>query len=290
MMCAHQASLLRRLLLPALLLGVGAWPSLLSAQTPVGKKLALVVGINKYHDRMLPELPYAVSDATALAATLQKLGFEVVLLTDATGKKEASLQPSKENIEREVQALLKRCQPKKNDLVLMALAGCGVQIGEEPYFCPQEAKPSSQKNDTLVSLHWLYGRMERSFAGAKMLLVDASRDLPEPLSSIDPKKMTLPSGVGVLFSCQPGERAHEHAQLKHGVFFYYVLKALNGEAAAARNTKGEVTLTSLAEYVGAEVPKKAKELGLPRQRPNLLANLIEPLPVLVAKSPTKSGN
>jgi hypothetical protein len=66
--------------------------ALLSAPRPVRnaslpqirRKLALVVGIDRYADNRVPQLENAVNDARAIARTLEeKLGYETVVLADA---------------------------------------------------------------------------------------------------------------------------------------------------------------------------------------------------------------
>src|SRR5207244_3057451 len=95
----------------------------------------------------------------------------------------------------------------------------------------------------------------------------------------------------VLFSCKPGERAYEHENYRHGVFFHFVLKGLRGEAA---NRRGEVTWLQLADYVADEVsrdvPKTVGEGA--KQSPHLDNNIAGSLvllkvnPKLVRNDPT----
>src|SRR5205085_3303113 len=94
------------------------------------------------------------------------------------------------------------------------------------------------------------------------------RKVPQSRKLANPSDISVPQNVAVLFSCQPRKEAFEHKKLQHGVFFYCVLKALNGEAVDAKNSKGEVTPYTLAAYVADEVPKTIKELDLPRQQPD----------------------
>jgi uncharacterized protein (TIGR03000 family) len=98
--------------------------------------------------------------------------------------------------------------------------------------------------------------------------------------------VTLPNGVGVLFSCKAGQRAFETARLArkgtkgHGVFFYHVLEGLEGKA---RTGDGEVTWDSLGAYVRREVPRRVPELigGGARQSPHALASIEGEPPVLL---------
>src|SRR5262249_32402589 len=142
------------------------------------------------------------------------------------------------------------------------------------FFCPSDARPFEDETDTLVSLAKVYAEMRKSFAGVKLLLVDACRD--DPRAGRGSRGVNgdsaprPPSGVGALFSCSAGQRAYEHDDLKHGVFFHFVLEGLRGEA---RDADGEVTFEQLAAYVkkqvSRDVPRRIR--GGARQAPTLNA-------------------
>jgi len=73
-----------------------------------------------------------------------------------------------------------------------------------------------------------------------------------------------PSVSATLYACNVGERAYEWAEKGHGVFSYYLLEGLNGEAV---NSQGEVTVTTLAEYTQGNVVKWAEEFRGKKQTP-----------------------
>jgi formylglycine-generating enzyme required for sulfatase activity len=124
----------------------------------------------------------------------------------------------------------------------------------------------------------VYAELDKSFAGMKVLLVDACRDNPDAgrgtrgiNSDSAPRP---PQGVAALFSCRAGERAYESDKVGHGVFFYHVLEGLKGEA---KDPKGRVTFAGLAAYVSDEVAEGDKRVpkligGGARQSPNLKAD------------------
>lgn len=256
-----------------LLAGYAAW-----ADEPAGKRYALLVGIADYeHPRLRAEkLRYTLNDAQEMADTLGKLGYIVVLLTDDTGKQDADRTPTKAHIDGQLHDLLRKAGAR--DTVLIGLAGHGLQFAgqKDAYFCPIDARPFANEIDTMVSISHVYDELDKSFASVKVLLVDACRDDPSPdrgSRGLDADNSPPPpKGVGALFSCSAGQRAYEHAQLKHGVFFYYVLEGFKGKAAH----DGDVTFDNLALYVRRNVPRKVKELipeDKPDQFPNLKADL-----------------
>ena len=232
----------------------------LSASAAEPTRRAVVVGVNDYQHERLPSLKYAEADAVGLDEVLRAAGYDVTLLVSSV--KDAGRTPTKANIDDSVAAVLKAC--RKGDTVVLAFAGHGLQFDGQPdaFFCPADARPLKDQTDSLVSLQAIYAQMKGSFAGMKVLLVDACRNDPEVTRGVRsgltadaaPKP---PQGVAALFSCKAGERAYEHDSLKHGVFFHHVLDGLRGKA---KDGDGEVTFAALAGYVSKKVAKQVPTL------------------------------
>jgi TPR repeat protein/uncharacterized caspase-like protein len=280
----------RRSLLVAMALLAVAAP--LFAAPPEGKRYAVLVGVKKYDHKKLDVLEYTENDVTELAELIKPAGYEVVLLTDSTGAKDAALEPTKANIQTHLKSVLGR--RRRDDLVLIALAGHGLQFDgkSESYFCPKDAAPLPDRTDTLISLESLYKLLDESGAGVGLLLVDACRS--DPLGGrgrgIDgDSAKPPPKGIYAFFSCSAGERAFEHKDLKHGVFFHYVLEGLRGKA---KDEDGDVSFEALALYVRKQVPRRAPELiqGA-RQTPSLrVLEASGSSPVVLAARAPSAGN
>lgn len=251
-------------------------------EKPAERRHAILVGINEYDHADLQTLRYAQNDATAMGDVLAAAGYQVTLLTQATGKAKPELLPRKANIEKQIQQILNGVT--KRDTVILGLAGHGLQFlgSDDFYFCPADAKPFANRTETLVSLRKLYTLLEESGAGVKVLMVDACRDDPKTSRSagIDADTVRPPKGVAALFSCAKGERAYEHESLKHGVFFHHVLDGLKG---AAKDADGEITFESLANHVKKRVATSVPKLigGGAQQSPTMIAELGGIPPVLV---------
>src|SRR5262249_37140459 len=101
----------------------------------------------------------------------------VVVLTQTEGAKEARFLPLAANIRTILKGILEDRDPA--DSVLVAFAGHGVQFrgSEESYFCAMDARLTDRKS--LISFAEVYREMEKSKAGAKLLLVDACRNDPQ---------------------------------------------------------------------------------------------------------------
>src|SRR5947209_17268613 len=97
--------------------------------------------------------------------------------------------------------------------------------------------------------------------------------------------VSVPPGVSALFSCKSGQVAYEPPELKHGLFFHFILKGLRGEA---KDKSGEVCWLTLASYVKKQMESESSTYtGGPVQTPHLIGNLDagDPLLVRLAKSP-----
>lgn len=268
------------LLTVALLTGL-AMPSLLWADSPQGKRYALLVGIKDYDHSKLKPLDFTENDVTDLGQLLRASGYEIKLLTGSKGKDNPDCQPTRSNILAQLKTMLDKCN--RHDTVLVALAGHGLQFDQQKdsYFCPSDANPT--KPQSLVSLGNVYQQLDDSGAGVKLVLVDACRD--DPMQGrgrgIDGDNAPRPPrGVAVFFSCSAGQRAFEHNRLKHGVFFHYVLEGLKG---AARNEDNEVDWSRLTGYVSKKVSREVPKLmgNGAKQAPNLVADLSGEPPVLL---------
>lgn len=258
-----------------------------AASPPVGNRYAVVVGVKEYDHAKLKPLAFTENDATGLATELRKANYTVALLTDTAGAADARNAPTLTNVRKRLSTILART--KRNDTVLVALAGHGMQFDgkKDSYFCPKDANPSNAR--TLVSLTELYRELDNCGAGVKMLLVDACRDDPVAGTSRGVDGNTAPRpprGVAALFSCSAGQRAFEHPKLKHGVFFHYVLAGLREPA--TRNDRGEVTWGRLADFVTEKVSREVPILvgNGAKQEPNQVADLSGLSPVVVNSTGT----
>ncbi len=101
-----------------------------------GERYAIVVGVNKYQHARLPPLLYAVNDAKELAKFLSDAKYTVVELTDTS-----EILPTKDNIERAIEEILKKVN--EHDTVLICLAGHGLQFEGTPDALLQPARCSS---------------------------------------------------------------------------------------------------------------------------------------------------
>ena len=215
-----------------------------------GEKYALLVGVRRYDPNELRSLPYSEADVSELAEVLKASGYRpgnVVLMTQTAGAEEPRFLPLAGQVRKELKLLLQDLNEK--DQVLIALAGHGVQFVGDPesYFCPADARLADRSS--LIPLGEVYKELEACGAGMKVLLVDACRNDPQSDNSRSRSVVTLesvtrptpvkpPGGVVAFFSCSEGEKAFEHAELKHGVFFHFVIEAMVRRCGGCRRARG----------------------------------------------------
>jgi formylglycine-generating enzyme required for sulfatase activity len=222
------------------------------------KKVALLVGINKYMKRNFPDLSFAERDVEELAGALRELGFVTTVLT---GSADGDLRATRSNIENQLKQILTGIT--KEDVVLVVLNGHGIQIKvtrngqekEDAFFCPVDAEkpiePIKDDPETLLSISYLIDDVLGSKGGKNLVMIDACRDAPQDpnrgVRGVQGRVMTLPEETAVLFSCRASQQSFENGQAGggHGVFTYCLLEGLRGEAA----NHGEITWAGLVRHV-----------------------------------------
>lgn len=219
------------------------------------KKVAFLVGVNKYKKPGFRDLSYAERDVTEISKQLKKSGFDVTLILgkDAT----------KTKLDSTVKELVKPLS--KDDLILVMLTGHGVQRRNgDAFYCPYDA--IAEDDETLFSLSKLLNTTLAQNVGKKLLLIDACRNDPDPgrgrSGGIQGKRITLPEDTAVMFSCKAGQQSFENDEIKHGVFTYCLLDALKGSAAF----QGDVSWFSVVSYVNRRMASSEMRKYIPKNR------------------------
>ena len=235
-------------------------------------KYAFLVGVNHYTKNGFRDLKYAESDVIETGKELKRIGFdEVVVLTSTT---ENELYASRANIEKQLDLLLRKVG--KSDVVMIMLSGHGQQLSVnsqdqkgqgDSFFCPADAVMN--KSESLISISWLTDTKLYANAGKKILIVDACRDTgivdnDKGIGSkgIEGRKVALPEGVSILFSCSANQKSYENDQLKHGVFAYSVLEVLRKFDDSSNTLTWKSLVSQVLEQVsGQNVEQEPLEAG-----------------------------
>jgi hypothetical protein len=130
------------------------------------KKIALVIGNAAYQN--IPALRNAGNDARDMAASLERIGFLVLLGTDADRRIMRSLI---DDFNTRIRGA---------DIALFYYSGHGVQMDGENYLVPVSADVAvaSDVPDECIPLSRIVGRMDEAGAGTNIIILDACRDNP----------------------------------------------------------------------------------------------------------------
>jgi hypothetical protein len=239
-------------------------------QKPEGKVFIVSIGINNYADRpLVPSLKYAVADATDVAAAFGSL--------EGGEKQVRTLLDDKADHQAVVEELFDRLptEVRPADTVIIFFSGHGAPDlvastsgNVEAFLLPSDADPTRlfttaiRMSDVERILRRL--RSERivfmadtCFSGAAA--EPGSRGISVPGRSLRAvtfrltPRLPVGKGCAILTASKDSEAAQERSELGHGLFSYYVLKGLRGEADA--NHDHVVTVDELFNYVQTQVAR-----------------------------------
>lgn len=244
---------------------------LIKYQKPVGKIFIVSIGINDYSDRpLVPPLKYAVADATDVAQAFGGLAGgeekQVRMFLDNKADHEALVEELFDRLPTEV---------RPADTVVIFFSGHGapdiVASGTgnvEAFLLPSDADPTRlfstaiRMSDVERILRRLQSERivfmaDTCFSGAAAEPGTRGISVPGRALRAVTLRLTprLPSGKGcaILTASKDSEAAQERSELGHGLFSYYLLKGLRGEADA--NHDHVVTVDELFNYVQTMVSR-----------------------------------
>ncbi|MCK9195390.1 MAG: caspase family protein [Syntrophales bacterium] len=175
------------------------YPSSLLATTE--QRTALVIGNGAYSSGPLKN---PVNDATDMAASLQKLGFTVIL------KRNANLETMEEVMEDFGNRL------KRGGVGLFYYAGHGVQVNGVNYLIPVGAKINKETDVRFKAFDAgrILAEMENANNGLNIVLLDACRDNPFGKSFRSASRglaivSSAPAGTFISYSTGPGQVARD---------------------------------------------------------------------------------
>lgn len=253
---------------------------------PRGTIYLAAIGINRYRDSAVPALKYAEADAHAVAAYFRDhLGVPDENIFTLVGR-----EATKRNVENLLGVTLKRIAGT-NDQIVIYYAGHGVPefdttlVGGdqvEKYLLPWDGEigalyPSAIRMGEVdyLSQRYVSDRviflLDTCFSGSANVRSARARTLPEKaglrsfgrqLDNAFLQRMTEATGKVVLTASGINEPSHEIDELGHGVFTYYLLEGLKGQADL--DDDGIVGVLEVYKYLNQKVPESTGQ----NQRPD----------------------
>lgn len=229
----------------------------------MSKKLAVIVGVNDYSGTNLQNLRYCAADAEAFyEALIHYANYEtqyVRLFSD--GLNLVSSPPTYSDVLSAVQEMCTNAT--EDDSILFLFAGHGTRDEKDSYLLTKEYR-SNVISDSSISMSKINEYFKQSPAKFKLRFFDAChsgrmgvRGLANP--NVETDLAVMADGWATLAACREDQFAHELPDIGHGVFSYFLVKGLSGEASISN---GLVTLDNLRVYVMDQTISLTKKLGL----------------------------
>jgi WD40 repeat protein len=227
----------------------------------------VVVGINNYKNPAL-RLNFAVADAAGLKEFFEQTwktlfsGFYLREIYDAQATKKT------------IQTTLSELGTREQDVVLIYLAGHGLNIGDEWYFISydvlyperedhvkERAISSTEMAKMIVDIRALKKTLFIDACKSGGLLYAISRGVEDRRAIAQLARST---GTHVIAASTDKQFASEISQLGHGVFTYALLQGLGGEAGDRDHV---VTVRELIAYIEGTLPDISEKYSTRPQYP-----------------------
>lgn len=238
---------------------------------PDRRKWAVVIGIERY--RKASSVQFAEKDARLMRDYLANyLGVPeentITLINEMATKGEIDVL-----IKDRLKGLL-----RKDDTLYLYYAGHGILADETPYLLPHDGDPESPRitaypvEDLYKDLDQLPAKnifvfMDTCFSGRvgreekETIVLAGAR--PGILKVKDP--LLLSKKMVVFSAARSNQISNSYNEKQHGLFTYYLLKGMIGEA--DRNSDRKIQLNELTQYIEEEVGAASRRLfGLSRQQ------------------------
>lgn len=222
----------------------------------------LAVGISTYRDPQIAARKYASLDAELISTYFQTVGgvpaANVRLLQD--------WKALRSDIEDFILEWLPRRMTSDSVVIVYFSGQAAVSPSGETYLIPYDGRHNSTAR--LYPLKDLEAGLARLKTKQTLFIFDGGVFSIGPAGTVKrrgPQWGSSKSPVLHLISTTGFRNGLEPVKLRHGLFTYYLLRGLKGEADA--NADGDVTLGELTAFVGRTVPVAARQDFSQEQRP-----------------------
>lgn len=230
------------------------------------RTVAVIIAIEEYAPRssnQISKVKYAKADAYLFKKMLE----ETMYITEDDITMIINEKALKSNLEYDLKSLF--ASLTEQDRLIFYYVGHGFHNGVTNYLSTYDMHPSNI-NETAISLqHILLNPLQESKCKNALIFIDACAQAfqnPMQRNSItdinDEEIRVLISEFpyyATFLSCQPGESSYSSDDLKHGIWTYHLVDAMNGNVSDILLEKKYLTDISLQEYLSKKVPIYTKE-------------------------------
>jgi WD40 repeat protein/uncharacterized caspase-like protein len=224
----------------------------------------LLVGVNKYQDQRLASLRYSAVDCQGLAAALADATQEFPQTQERVYHDFSSGLPILSTVRDSLREISAKAQPQ--DTILFYFSGHGMleANSQQAFLCLADTQTDDLPN-TGLGLQEILQLLANSQAQTQLMWLDACHSggltfrgvkselntpyLPNPTSQMVEllhQQAKQSKGFYALLSCDTNQQSWEFPELGHGVFTYYLIRGLRGEAA---DPQGVIDADGLYRYV-----------------------------------------
>jgi len=221
----------------------------------------LLVGVNQYQDKKnLPSLQYSALDCQGLGEALKEATASFAAKQVIIHHDFVTQRPNLGEVRSSIEQIIKAAQPE--DTILFYFSGHGIleTKTQQVVLCLADTK-KEQLLDTGLALNDLLRQLSNCAASQQLVWLDACHSggmtlrgttkisLANPTSQLVEvlrHKASQSKGFYALLSCDQTQQSWEFPELGHGVFTYYLMRGLRGEAA---DSQGVIEADALYQYV-----------------------------------------
>ncbi|MBZ8180329.1 nSTAND1 domain-containing NTPase [Oscillatoria salina] len=223
-------------------------------ETGEEKVFLLLVGVSEYEDKSLDRLKYAVADCQELATAF----------TEATAKfsnkkifvhhQNSDRIPDLAAVRNSLQEIVTSANPQDTLIVYFSCHGI-LHENQQAVLCLKNTQTDNLVNS--LTMQELLTKLSNCSAKQQLVILDACHSggltlrginlkLVETLQQQAEKQARQKKNFYALLSCDEDQQSWEFTELGHGVFTYYLIRGLQGEAA---NSEGIIEVKGLYKYV-----------------------------------------
>ena len=260
-------------------LETAAWGADESDALSQGVSRALVIGVARYNDPSIGELPFIKNDTGRITDTLHELGnYAVRGVYESDNPRVRFPEPTRKNIETVLHKVCRAC--RENDTLLVYISSHGLALGSESFILPQDTVRGDTA--TYLAISEIRSVMNTCRAKQKFLFIDAcfagnagknagssetsdsadaqkesrERFLSNLKNASVPKSASLDTpeksgGIFILASSTSFQESWNYLAKDMSLFTYWLNEGIRGHADADSN--GHVTTRELFDYVHGNV-------------------------------------
>jgi hypothetical protein len=223
---------------------------------PNGRVVAYVVGLENYGKvGGIKPVDYARRDAEAFADVLETMFPGKAIELTSRFDEEATLSTLTYELPQTIAGL------HEDDLFMFYYAGHGFYGEGGNRLTAFDSNSRNLDGTTWLLRQFLTDPLDRSSCQRALVFIDAcaeklegfGRSVIRPIDAEEFAAFVAARFHAVFMSCEPGQKSFPSAELEHGIWTYFLLKALRGQADEALGPDRFLTGVGLQNYLRREV-------------------------------------